>query len=83
MASESENATDDNMTENLSSRITELTALIEDINGAESLEDLVEIMSSSRGMPGMGAGGPMQHGGCDCPMPPSESQDNSTDDSTE
>jgi hypothetical protein len=83
MASESENATDDNMTENLSSRITELTALIEDINGAESLEDLVEIISSSQGMPGMGAGGPMQHGGCDCPMPPSESKDNSTDDSTE
>jgi hypothetical protein len=80
--SESENTTDDNMTENLSSRITELTARIDDINGAESLEDLMGIMSSSRGMPGMGVGGPMQHGGCGCPMPPAEA-DNSTDDSTD
>jgi len=74
--------TDDNMSENISSRITELTALIEDINGAESLEDLMEVMSSSRGMPGMGVGGP-QHGGCDCPMPPFEAQDSGTDDSTD
>jgi len=82
MQSNSE-TTDDNMSENISSRITELTALIEDINGAESLEDLMEVMSSSRGIHGMGVGGPMQHGGCDCPMPPSEAQDSSTDDSTD
>ncbi|AKB27108.1 hypothetical protein MSSIT_0389 [Methanosarcina siciliae T4/M] len=81
MQSNSE-TTDDNMSENISSRITEFTALIDDINGAESLEDLMEAMSSSQGMPGMGIGGPMQHGGCDCPMPPSEAQDSSTDDST-
>ncbi len=79
--SESENTTDDNMTENLSSRITELTSLIDDINGAESLEDLVRSMSSSQRMPGMRVGGPMQHGDCGCPMPPAEA-DNSTDDST-
>lgn len=83
MASNSENTTDDNMTQNLSSRITELTALIDEINGAESLEDLVEIMSTSQGMPGIGVGGPMQHGGCGCPMPPSETQDNSTDGNTD
>lgn len=59
MASESENTTDENMSEDLSSRITELNGLIEDINGAESLEDLIEIMSSSQGVPGMGVGGPM------------------------
>jgi uncharacterized membrane protein YgaE (UPF0421/DUF939 family) len=59
MASESENTTDENMSEDLSSRITELNSLIEDINGAESLEDLMEIMSSSQGVPGMGVGGPM------------------------
>lgn len=82
MATESENTTDENMSENLSTRITELNALIEEINGAESLEDLMEIMSSSQGMPGMGIGGPMQHGGCGCPMGPGklpESTDNSTE----
>jgi uncharacterized coiled-coil DUF342 family protein len=79
---ENNSETDDNMSENLSSRITELNALIDDINGVESFEDLMEIMSSSRGMPGMGAGGPMQHGGCGCPMGPGrvpENVDNSTE----
>lgn len=61
MASESENTTNENISEDLSSRIAELNGLIEDINGAESLEDLKEIMSSAKGMPGMGAGGPMHH----------------------
>jgi len=61
MASESGNTTDENMSEDLSSRITELNGLIEDINGAESLKDLKEIMSSAQGMPGMGAGGPMHY----------------------
>lgn len=71
--SESENSTDDNMTEELSDKVTELTALIEEINAAESLEDLKQIISSSQGMPGMGHGmglGPMQHGGCECPIGP-------------
>lgn len=75
--------TDDNMSENVSSRITELNALLDDINGAESLEDLMEVMSSSQGTHGMGVGGSMQHGDCDCSMPPSEAQDSSTDDSTD
>ncbi len=80
---ESENATDDtneNATE-LNDRITELTSLIDDINAAESLGDLKEIMSSSKGMPGMSPG-PM-HGGCDCPMGPGKMPENSTDNSTE
>jgi hypothetical protein len=80
MASDSENTTNENMSEDLSSRITELNALIEEINGAESLEDLMEIMSSSQGM---GVGGPMQHGGCGCPMGPGKMPENSTDNSTE
>ncbi|MDY0129319.1 MAG: hypothetical protein RBR63_03915, partial [Methanosarcina vacuolata] len=61
MASESGNTTDENMSEDLSSRITELNSLMEDISGAESLEDLQEIISSAQGMPGMGAGSPMHH----------------------
>jgi hypothetical protein len=75
--SESEN-TGGNTTE-LSSRITELTTLKEKISGAESLEDLKTIMSSSYGIPGMGdpmrqeehrGCGPMDHppkqGNCKC-----------------
>ncbi len=81
--SESENTTDENMSEDLSSRVTELNALIEDINGAESLEELMEIMSSSQGVPGMGVGGPMQHGDCGCPMGPGKMPENSADSSTE
>lgn len=61
MASESGSTTDENMSEGLSSRITELNSLMEDISGAESLEDLQEIISSAQGMPGMGAGSPMHH----------------------
>jgi len=80
MAADSENTTDENMSEDLSSRITELNALIEEINGAESLEDLMEIMSPSQGM---GVGGPMQHGGCGCPMGPGKIPENSADNSTE
>ena len=81
--SESENTSDE-----LSSRITELTSLIENVNGAESLEDLKEIMFSSRGTPGVDAGeGPRSHGGhggCDCLFDrPGKMQDNSTDNSTE
>jgi hypothetical protein len=80
MASDSENTTNENMSEDLSSRITELNAVIEEINGAESLEDLMEIMASSQGM---GVGGPMQHGGCGCPMGPGKMPENSADNSTE
>ncbi len=79
--SESENATDDineNVTE-LNDKTTELTSLIEDINAAESLEDLKEIMFSSEGIPGPG---PM-HGGCDCPMAPGKMPENNTDSITE
>lgn len=94
--SESENATDDtneNVTE-LNDRITELNTLIEEINGAESLADLKEIMSSSQGTPGMGPDmgsymdrqNPMHHGGrggFDCPCGPGRMQDGSSDNSTE
>ena len=76
--SESKNTSDE-----ISSRITELNGLIEDINGAKSLGDLKDIMSSSREMPGMGRDNPMHHGNCDCPIDPSRTQDNSTDNSTE
>lgn len=58
--SESENSTDDideNVTE-LKNRITDLTALIEDINASESFDDLREIISSE-----MRSGkGPVQEG---------------------
>jgi len=76
--SESENTSDENMSDQLSSRITELTALEEEINGAGSLTELRELMFSSQmpGMcPGMGPGehpikyeghGNGRHGGCDC-----------------
>jgi len=74
MAADSENTTDENITEGLSSRVTELNALIEEINGAESLEDLMEIMSSSQGM---------GFGGCGCPMAPGKIPENSVDNSTE
>ncbi|WP_269852187.1 hypothetical protein [Methanosarcina horonobensis] len=83
MVSNNENSTDENISESLSSRITELNALIEEINGAESLEDLMELISSSEGMPGMGVRGPMQHGGSDCPMGPGKIPENSADNSTE
>jgi hypothetical protein len=88
--SESENTSDSNMSDELNSRITEISAMIEDVNGAESLAALKEIMSSSRGMPGMESGMgsrecPMHHGGyggCDCPIDFPD-QDNSTDNSTD
>lgn len=73
--SENEN-TGGNQTE-LNSRITELTALKEKINGVESFEDLRTVMSSSWGISGMGD--PMRqgehwgHG----PMDHSPNQDNS------
>jgi hypothetical protein len=88
--SESENTTDDineNVTE-LNDKITELTTLMDNINAAESLKDLREIMSSSQGMPGMGHGmghgqNSMQDGGCHCPMGPGRMSGNSSDNSTE
>lgn len=95
--SESENRTDDsneNATE-LNDKITELTTLMDNIDAAESLEDLEEIMSSSQGMPrmgprigpGMGYGmgpeqNPMQREG-NFPMCPGRMPENSTDNSTE
>jgi hypothetical protein len=78
-ADKSKNTSDGNTSDKISSRITELTSLIEDFNGAESLEDLKEIMSSSRGIPGIGGDDPMHHGGCDCPLGPGRMQDNSTE----
>jgi hypothetical protein len=69
----------ENTSEKTRSRITELTSLIEDLNGAESLGDLKEIMFSSRGIPGMGGDDRMHHGGCGCPMGPDRVQDNSTE----
>lgn len=92
-ASESENRTDDsneNATE-LNDKITELTTLMDNIDAAESLEDLEEIMSSSQGMPRMGPGmgygmgleqNPMQREG-NFPMCPGRMPENSTDNSTE
>lgn len=79
MKSETKNTTDKNMSENLSSRITELNGLIENINGAKSLENLKEIMFSS-GMPGMG--GPMHYGG-GFPMGPGKMSKNCSENSTE
>ncbi|HIH74947.1 MAG TPA: hypothetical protein HA306_07150 [Methanosarcina sp.] len=83
MESNNANTTDESMSEEITSRITELNALIEEINGAGSLEDLMEIMSSSEGVHGTGIGGPMHQGGCNCPMPPSGVQDNNTETSAE
>jgi hypothetical protein len=91
--SESENRTDDsndNVTE-LNDKITELTTLMDNINAAESLENLKEIMSSSQGMPGMGpemgrgmcpGQNPIHHGD-NFPMCPGIMPENSTDNSTE
>lgn len=91
--SESENRTDENdenVTE-LNDKITELTTLKDNINAAESLEDLKEIMSSSQGIPGMGHGmghgmypeqDQMQHGS-NFPMCPGGMPENSTNNSTE
>jgi len=91
--SENENRTNDsneNVTE-LNDKITELSTLKDDINAAESLEDLKEIMSSSQGMPGMGPEmghgmcpeqDPMQHGG-NFPMCPGKMPENSAKNSTE
>ena len=87
--SESENSTYGNVTE-LNNKITELTALIDDINAAESFGELREIMSSQmkpenghmqEGRGPMHEGkGPMQQGGCskipECPCP---LQNNSTE----
>ena len=84
--SESENKSG-NTTE-LSSRITELTTLKEKISGAESLEDLKTIMSSSHGIPWM-RDDMMNHGrrgGCGCHMDRPDRMnnvDNSTDDTTD
>jgi hypothetical protein len=67
----------------LSGRITELTTLKEKISGAESLQDLKTIMSSSHGIPGvrddmMNHG---RHGGRECHMDKPDSM-NSVDDTT-
>jgi hypothetical protein len=67
--SESENTSNGNMSNKINSRITELTSLIEDLKGAESLGDLKEIMASSRGIHVLGRG-PMHHGCCGCPCKP-------------
>ena len=82
MANETENTTDENMSENLSSRITGLNGLTEDIKGANSLADLKEIMSSSQAIPGMGVGDQMQHGG-NCLMGPGRIPKNNVENNTE
>jgi hypothetical protein len=81
------NTSDGNTSDNqLSSRITELTALKENINNAESLEDLKKVLPSSRGMHGMGEN-PMHHRGherCGCHMDYSgRVQDNTADDTAD
>lgn len=48
MKSKSESTTDENMSKGHRRSIIELNALIEEINGAESLENLMKIISSSR-----------------------------------
>ena len=88
---ENENTSDGNTSnEQISSRITELTTLKENVNGAKSLEDLKKIMSSSRGINGVGEnsrhhGG---HGRCGYHMDrhhriQDSTADNSTDNSTD
>lgn len=72
-----------NTSDKISSRITELNGLIENINGTKSLGDLKDIMSSSQEIPGMDRDDPMHHGDCDCPIGPSKTQDNSNYNSTE
>ncbi len=72
-----------NMSDKISSRITELNGLIEDINGTKSLGDLKQIMSSSREIPEMDRDNPMHHGSCGCPIDPSRMRNNITDNSTE
>lgn len=81
--SESENMSNGNMNDKISSRITELTSLIEDINGTESIGALKDIIYSFQRIPEMGGDDPMHHGGCDFPMGSGKMQDNSTDNSTE
>jgi len=80
-------AEDGNTTdEQLEARITELTTLIADVEGAESLDDLREIMSSEmKGEKGqMQKEGQMQKGDRrNMPLHPESIQDNSTDNSTE
>jgi hypothetical protein len=88
METETENNTNENMSENLSSRLTELKNLLEDVKGADSLEDLKEVMSSSHIMfgmePGMGDGDMMHHGdGGNCSMGPGSMPKNNTENSTE
>lgn len=96
--SESENTSDENMSDQFNSRITELTALEEEINGAGSLTELRELMFSSKEMPGMGPGdhpmkygghgngrhGDGRHGGCNCLFDcPSEIKEGSTGNDTD
>jgi hypothetical protein len=86
MENETESTTNENMSENLSSRITELKNILEDVKGADSLADLNKIMSSSHIMfgmgPGMGDGDMMHHGG-NCPMGPGSMPKNNAENSTE
>jgi hypothetical protein len=66
--------------ERLEDRITEINALIADVEGAESLDELKEIISSEM----KDIKGPMQKGGCgNMPGRLGGMQDNGTDNSTE
>lgn len=86
--SENENSTHGNVTE-LNNKITEFTALIEDIEGAESFEELREIMSAGmksekgllEGKGPMNEGkNPVRQGGCGkMPGCPCLRQDDSTE----
>lgn len=86
METDTENTTNENMSENLSIRLTELKNLLEDVKGADSLEDLQEVMSSSHIMfgmePGMGDGD-MMHDGGNCSMGPGSMPKNNTENRTE
>ena len=88
---ENENTSDGNTSdEQLSSRITKLTTLKENVNGTKSLEDLKKIMSSSRGIHGVGENSRHhgRHGRCGYHMDrhhriQNSTADNSTDNSTD
>lgn len=86
METKTESTTNENMSENLSSRITELKNLLEDVKGANSLEDLKEVMFSAHGIHfmgfGMGDGDMMYHGG-NCPMGPGSMPKNKAENCTD
>lgn len=79
---ESENTSNGNMSNKINSRITELTSLIEELNGAKSLGDFKEIMPSSQEIPGI-SNDRMHHRGYGCPIDPGRMHYNNTNNATE